>query len=246
MATSKELIKAIRQELRAADLTYADLAERLGNSESTVKRMFSRADMPLSRVDEILNLLGIDFNDLLRRMAQIQVAPLELRETQERALVSDRKLLLVAICCQSEWSFEQIKQSYLLSEAEIIKHFVKLDRLGVIELRAHNRYTLKLARGFRWRPHGPVMNFFRERAMTDYFSGGFDGNGETLVFTHGSISATAAPAFVERLQRIAHDFSRQHLADQALPDQYKVPCSLVLGMREWLFAEFAEFVREPA
>mgnify|MGYP003705233869 CR=1 FL=1 len=62
-----------------------------------------------------------------------------------------------------------------------------LDRLGIIELRPLNRYRLKLAKTFRWRPHGPVMDFFREHALLDYYSGGFDGHGESLLLVHGSI-----------------------------------------------------------
>jgi hypothetical protein len=48
-----------------------------------------------------------------------------------------------------------------------------LERIGIVELRPLNRYRLKLAKTFRWRPHGPVMNFFREEVLLDYYVGGF-------------------------------------------------------------------------
>lgn len=246
MAMSKELIQAVRAELRAAGLTYADLARQLGSSESTVKRMFSRGDMPLSRLDEVLKVLNVDLNDLHRRMALLRTTPNELTHSQERAVVSDRRLMLVAICCQSEWSFEQILHYYHLEQIELIKHMTRLDKIGLIELRAQNRYSLKLAKGFRWRPNGPVMAFFRDRAMAEYFSGGFDGNGEALILVHGTISSAVAPSFSERLQRLAQDFSRQHLADQPLADEHRTSYTLVLGMRDWLFSEFGDLVRSPA
>jgi hypothetical protein len=94
---------------------------------------------------------------------------------------------------------------------------VQLDRIGIIELRPLNRYRLKLAKTFRWRPHGPVMDYFRENALLDYFSGGFDGAGEGLLLVHGSVSRALAPSFMERMQRVAQDFAQQHLADQKLP-----------------------------
>jgi hypothetical protein len=43
----------------------------------------------------------------------------------------------------------------------------QLDRIGIIELRPLNRYRLKLAKTCRWRPHGPVMNDFRDHALLD-------------------------------------------------------------------------------
>ena len=78
----------------------------------------------------------------------------ELTQEQEKAVVADKKLLLCAICVLSQWTLEQVTSHYRLSEAECIKYFVQLDRIGIIELRPLNRYRLKLAKTFRWRPHG--------------------------------------------------------------------------------------------
>jgi hypothetical protein len=129
--------------------------------------------------------------------------------------------------------------SYRLSTAEVIKSLAQLDRIGIIELRPLNRYRLKLAKTFRWRPHGPVMNYFRENAVLDYFSGGFDQPGEGVLLVHGSISRSLATSFLERMQRVAQDFAQQHLADQRLPDKDREGYTLLLGMRSWEFAAFA-------
>ena len=102
----------------------------------------------------------------------------ELSLEQERAVVADPKLLLVAICCLSHWAIEDVLARYRITEADAIAALAQLDRLGVIELRPHNRYKLKVAKTLRWRPQGPVMQFFRERVMADFFAGGFDGDGE--------------------------------------------------------------------
>ena len=115
---------------------------------------------------------------------------------------------------------------YRLSDAECIKYFAQLDRIGIIELRPLNRYRLKLAKTFRWRPHGAVMNYFREHAVLDYFSGGFDGSGEGVLLVHGSISRGLAPSFLERMKRVAQDFVQQHQADQKLAEKDREgPCA---------------------
>ena len=134
--------------------------------------------------------------------------------------VADRKLLLMAICAFSQWTFEQTVATYTFTEAECVKYLVQLDKLGIIELRPLNRYRLKLAKTFRWRPHGPVMHYFRDHAVLDYFSGGFDAPGEGVLLVHGSVSRALAPSFLERMQRVAQDFAQQHLADQKLPWAY--------------------------
>lgn len=243
MSTTADLIKALKKELKAAHMTYADLAQALGMAESSVKRMLARGDMPLSRIDAICRALRLDFADLARRVADSQPLLAELSQEQERAVVADKKLLLMAICVLSQWTLEQITAAYRLSEAEAVKYLAQLDRIGIIELRPLNRYRLKLAKTFRWRPHGPVMQFFREHALLDYFGGGFDGAGEGLMLVHGSIARSLAPALVERLQRVAQDFAQQHLADQRLPAHEREGYTLLLAMRSWEFAAFAQMRR---
>lgn len=245
MSTTADLVAALKVELKAAGLTYAELARRLGLAESSIKRMFARGDMPLSRIDEICRVLRTDFADVARKVADAQPLARELSLEQEQAVVADRKLLLMAICCLSQWTLEQIVDTYALGEAEAIGYLARLDRLGIIELRPLNRYRLHLAKTFRWRPHGPVMRYFREQVASDYFAGGFDGEGEMLTLVHGSIARSQAGAFAERLQRVAQDFATQHLADQKLSEGQRAPYTLVIGLRSWWFEALRELRRRP-
>ena len=90
------------------------------------------------------------------------------------------------------------------------------------------------------------MAYFRQHVADDYFSGGFDAEGELLTLVHGQISKGLAATFVERLQRVGQDFAQQHLADQRLPADQKRPYTLVVGMRSWLFAAFRDLKRDAA
>ena len=239
MSTTADLVAALKKELKTAQMTYADLAQALGMAESSVKRMLAKGDMPLSRIDAICRALALDFADLARRVADNQPLLRELTPEQERAVVADKKLLLMAICVLSQWTLEQVTTAYRLTEAEGIQYLAQLDRIGIIELRPLNRYRLKLAKTFRWRPHGAVMNYFREHALLDYFAGGFDGPGEGVLLVHGAISRALAPAFMERMQRVAQDFAQQHLADQKLPQSEREGYTLLLALRSWEFEAFA-------
>mgnify|MGYP003620562795 CR=1 FL=1 len=243
MSTTADLITLLKQELKTARMTYADLAVALGMAESSVKRMLTKGDMPLSRIDAICRALKMDFAELARRVADAQPLLAQLTEAQEKAVVADKKLLLAAICVLSQWTLEQITGSYRLSEAECIGYLVQLDRIGIIELKPLNRYRLKLAKTFRWRAHGPVMDYFRENALLDYFSGGFDGAGEGLLLVHGAISRSLAPSFMERMQRVAQDFAQQHQADQKLAHKDREGYTLLLAMRGWEFEAFAALRR---
>jgi DNA-binding Xre family transcriptional regulator len=244
MSTSQDLIAVLKAELKGAGITYAELARQLGLAESSVKRMFAKGDMPLARVDEICRVLKTDFADMAGKVADAQPQRHELTLEQETAVVADRKLLLFAICCLSHWTFEQIVSTYVYSEAEVVKGLVQLDKLGIIELKPMNHYRLHLAKTFRWRPHGPVMQYFREEVIDDYYSGGFDGEGEMLMLVHGQIGRSLAGTFVERLQRVGQDFAQQHLAGQKLDPEQKRSYTLVVAMRNWFFAAFRDLMRK--
>ena len=243
MSTTADLVSVLKKELKTARMTYADLAKALGMAESSVKRMLAKGDMPLSRIDAICRALKLDFADLARKVADDQPLLAQLTEAQEKAVVADKKLLLAAICVLSQWTLEQITARYRLTEAECIAYLAQLDRIGIIELKPQSRYRLKLAKTFRWRPHGAVMDYFRDNALLDYFSGGFNGAGEGLMLVHGSISRGLAPSFMERMQRVAQDFAQQHQADQKLPEKDREGYTLLLAMRSWEFGAFAALRR---
>ena len=133
MGTSADLVTALKKELKAAQMTYAELAKALGMAESSVKRMLTKGDMPLSRIDAICRVLKMDFAELARRVADSQPLLAEMTDAQERAVVADKKLLLCAICVLSQWTLEQITSSYRLSEADGITYLAQLDRIGIID-----------------------------------------------------------------------------------------------------------------
>jgi DNA-binding Xre family transcriptional regulator len=246
MADTSALIEAIKRELRTREKTYAELADALEMSESSVKRMFSQKDMPLTRIDEICGFLGIDFATLAREVVNDTPLTSELTYEQEAALVKDPMLLLVAICVLSQWSFDQITQTYAVSDAQCTAKLLGLDKLGVIDLKPLNRYSLKVARTFRWRSDGPIRQFFLTHITGEYFGGRFDRPGENLLMVHGNINPAAAAVLAERMTRLGQDFASQHKADQKLDEEFRDGFTMILGLRRWEFSAFTGMRRRPA
>ena len=92
----------------------------------------------------------------------------ELSETQERSLVEDPKLLLVGLLALSHWTAEEIGAAYRLTAAEVVRHLVQLDKLGIIDLLPGDRIKLRLARNFSWRKDGPLQQFFEARLQRNF------------------------------------------------------------------------------
>ena len=62
-ARTSTLISTLKATLKARDLTYGELGSRIGLSEASVKRLFSEETFTLKRVEEICNVLEIDFSN---------------------------------------------------------------------------------------------------------------------------------------------------------------------------------------
>jgi len=246
MSSPDLLLDVLRARLRAAGVTYKQLAVRIAMSESSVKRMFGQRDMTLSRLAEICKVTGIALEDVLRGAADATPHADALTLVQEKSLVSHPRLLLMAICCLGHWSVEQVLETYDLSEPEAIVLLAELDRLGVIELKPLNRYSLRVSNAFRWLPDGPVQRFFREHVVSDYFGGSFDGTGETLLFLPARLSQPSAQELVARIQQLAAELARLHQNDRRLPAQERDGYTLLLGFRSWEFAAFTALRRAPA
>jgi DNA-binding Xre family transcriptional regulator len=244
MSSPEQVITVLRAELRAAGITYKELAERIDMSESSVKRMFGQKDMALSRLAQICKACGIAMDDVLRRAADARTHADTLTAAQEKSLMANPRLLLVAICCLGHWTLDQVIETYSMSEPECIGLMVELDRLGLIELKAGNRYSLRVSNAFRWIADGPVQQYVREHVVGDYFGGRFDGAAETLMCVPARLSAASAQEMTHKIQQLAGELARLHQNDRKLAPAERDGFTLLLGFRSWEFAAFTALRRK--
>ena len=243
MSSPELLLQVLRTQMRAAGVTYKVLAERISMSESSVKRMFGQQDMSLSRLAQICKAASIPMEDVLRSAADATPQSDSLTLPQEKSMLANPHLLLMAICCLGHWTLEQVLETYDLSEPECIMLLAELDRLGLIELKPLNRYRLRVSNAFRWLPDGPVQQFFREHAVDDYFSGSFNGAGETLLCLPARLSQPSAQELVGRIQQLAGELARLHQSDRRLAPTERDGFTLLVGFRSWEFAAFTALRR---
>ena len=245
MAQGALLVERLKQELKARGITYAQVGSAIGLSEASVKRLFSKRDLTLGRLDAICAVAQIELTDLTRGIDPEERLLGELTEKHEAALVADPVLFLTATCALNLSSFEHILETYAIDEALLVKAFVKLDRLGFLRLLPHNRYRLLVARTFRWLPNGPIQRYFRQNA-DDYFDSGFDGADEFMVLLNARLSKAHAAALIDRLKRLSKDVSEQHIDDARLPPAQRRSMSLLLAVRPWQLEFMRKMERKAA
>lgn len=243
MAESAALIEALKRALKSRGITYARLARELRLSEASVKRMFSRGEFTLKRLDAILDIAGLGFVELARSASESATGTSQLSARQEREIVADRKLMLVALCAMNGWTLEQMLRSYTLTEAECVRLLVRLDRLKIIRLLPGNRIRLLLSRSFAWLPDGPMQQFFKAQAQSDYFRSRFGREDELMRFVTGRLSKAGAAAMIARLKRVAAEFNELHNDSASLPFGERTGVSMLVAIRPWELSAFQDLRR---
>jgi transcriptional regulator with XRE-family HTH domain len=243
MAYSAAFVDALKRQLKSRNVTYGELARALHLSEATLKRMFSRRDFTLKRFDEICEAAKIDFSELVRSLTREQTLLTRLTLEQEKEIVSDEKLFLVAVCAVNYVTFDQILEQYDITPAECIRLLTRLDHLKFLELQPGNRIRMLVSRAFSWHPNGPIQRYFNEHAHHEFFRSGFDGADEFLVVLNGLLSKSSAAAILDVLKRTAREFADRTSDDARLPLGERSPMSLCVAIRHWELAAFAKLRR---
>jgi DNA-binding Xre family transcriptional regulator len=238
MTLRLQLVDALKRALKAQGLTYANLAERIGMSEASVKRMFSEQSIRLERLEQICEALDMGLAELAAEAEQRRPALAELSGAQEQALVDDPLLMLALYLAVNRWTQDEVLAAYQISLPEWTARMVKLDRLGIIELLPGNRARVLTARNFRWRTDGPMQRFFQQRLLPEFFKSRFAASEETLLLLSGMVSRRSAATIREKLREAASQFDLMLAQDAHLPASERVGVSLVLAQRPWSLGLF--------
>ena len=246
MSQAAQLVDLLKQGLRDRGITYLDLARRLGVSESSVKRLFSRRRLSLDRLEAICRQMDMDISDLLELARANEGRITQLSEAQELALAADERLLLVGLLALSNWTTGAIVASYRLTDAEVVRLLAKLDRLGILDLMPGGRIKMRLARNFSWRKGGPLQRFFEARVPRQFFDSSFNGPGEVRFVVHGSLSQHSNALLQQRMARLAEEFDGLADDDRRLDRGSLAGTTLVVAMRPWELGIFSELRRKAA
>ena len=238
-----QLVTTLKRRLKIQGMTYRDLARALGVSEPSVKRMFASGRFSVDRLLEISHVLGFTLAELAHEAAVSGRLLHTLSEAQEKELVSDARLLLVAVCVLNQWEIRDIVGTYTLSEAECIQCLVKLDRLRLIQLLPGNRIRLNVARDFDWRPKGPIRSFFQNQGLNDFLRSDFAHDDEVMAFSHAMLTESAAAKMLSELRKLRQKLAELHEESLLAPLSKRRGTGLLLALREWEIPTFTDFRR---
>ena len=236
MPARSRFVEALKKALRTRGVTYAELARRIGLSEASVKRMFSRGSFTLGRIEQILRALELELYDVARMSRGEPRGPAELTPEQEAALARDERLLSVFWLLLNDWRFEDILQQFGIARSELTLAFARLARAGLIDWGPGERARLRVPRDFQWRAGGPVKRAYGARVMAEFLKGRFDGPLEMLRFEAKELSAESAAVMRRKLERLVAEFNELAEVDASLPARRRASTAILAACRPWEFS----------
>lgn len=230
--------------LRKRGITYSDIGKQLSLSEVTIKRMFSQNSFSLDRLNAICEMLEMDLVDLVRVFDDEQEKITSLTEKQEQDLVSDIKFLMVAICVQNTWTFQEIVEYYDITETQCLSYLIRLDRLSIIQLLPNNKIRRMVAQDFQWLAGGPIERFFEASIQNEFLQSKFVAAGEQRVYLSGTLSMKSIDILNKKFEMLVNEFAALQNDDAKLPVKARLGTGLMLAIRPWESTAFQQLKRD--
>ncbi|MBY8073004.1 helix-turn-helix transcriptional regulator [Vibrio fluvialis] len=242
MSECQHVITELKKQLKLHGIQYQDIARALNLSEGSVKRLLAEGShISLERLATICQLMGMELTELFRLVADKQTLLSALTFEQEKQLVSDKALLLVAVCVVNGYRFDDMLQQYQFSEPQLIQKLALLDRLKIIDFLPGNRIKLRISPTFAWIAGGPIQRFFQQQVQEAFFRSYFSGNDEKLVMATGLMSLPSNQKLQQRIQKLVNEFYATCHDDQPLAFEDRHGTSMIVAIRRWTFPLFSEF-----
>ena len=236
---------ALKKIMRSRGRTYAHAARVLDLSEASIKRLVSRSELSLERLEALCDWLGVEIADVVAQSADARPLLTQLDARQEEELFRDPALLLIAFLTLNHWSEAEILQVFSFTKPTLLQKLRRLERLGLIELMPLDRIKLRAARNFAWRKDGPIQKYFAERVLPEFVATRFDQPGERMQFVGGLLSRASIVKMHELMDTLARQFDELVAVDLKLPVAERYGVSLFAGLRPWEFSEFTRMRRGP-
>jgi DNA-binding Xre family transcriptional regulator len=228
------LVEAVKKLLKSRGITYGALAGAIGLSEASVKRLFSQRTFTLQRLEEICAFLEVDFFELAKVARGTGATENAMTVAQEAALAADSRLLGVFYLLFNDWQPDDIHERYTLTRAEVLKHVLALEKLGLVDLMPEDEVRLRIPKSVRLRPDGPISRAHGRSVVATFIQADFDQAGGTFRFEVRELSKASLALLQRRLERVALEFNELAELDSYLPSEQREGIGMAVGIRPYV------------
>jgi DNA-binding Xre family transcriptional regulator len=229
------LMFALKEILKKRGIKYLDLAQKMGMSESSIKRIMNASDGQLSKIEEICEFLGVTLFDLMELVQKEEVESYDLTKEQEKFFYNNPHYLdFFFLLYENSMPLSEIKEKFKLTKKSVGLYLKKLEQLGLLELHPYDEIKF-LVKGSLSIGAGSILaSQFSKRSLehvTKYIVEGLgeDGNAKErrkkgLFQLMGYyMSVETSEELLKDLLKLLEDYSRRSQREERLYGKGNLP-----------------------
>ncbi len=213
---SQVVINILKRVLKSKGLNYGDLAQMLGISRDSVKRIFSQGTITLDRLIKICNHLEVDFHDLnLLMEIDHALKEFEFSTEQELFFAKNFPCLIFYRLIFTYDSIKDLARDYDLDENTITKILAELDELKLIEWLPGNEVKILGRQKFTSKDK-PIFKAYSNRIKTVLREESYEGEGEDEILLGLSLSKRALEKYRTKFKILSEEMVREMEVERIL------------------------------
>ncbi|AZZ37025.1 hypothetical protein CIK05_09540 [Bdellovibrio sp. qaytius] len=219
----KLAISKLKVTLKQRGMTYRELGQAIGLSESGVKKIFLADDGSFLRLSQIAKFLGLSLTELVsdQRTTNVGFSDKQQNEFLNSPILF--KLFWLLVYERSDLSFA--KKELSLSTTEAFKLVRKLDLLGLVKLLPGERIIVPSIKAVSWKGSGKfVEKLYREwtSQMMSQIAKPESEEGELFIFRYVQMSSKTYAEFISAQRALEAEFLRRSIREmQLMPSDLK-------------------------
>lgn len=210
-------ITTLKKVLKERGLTYRELGDGIGLSESGVKKIFAAQDGSFQRLVEICRFIGVSLMEIIN---DEQVIDVSFSQEQQKSLSEDP--MLFYFYWQLVYERRPIafaKQFFKLSDSDAFRLLRKLDVLNLIKLLPGDRIRLPSVKAVRWTGDGKfVQKIYRSwsRLLVDNVTKPNRAEGDFFLLRYLQMKKGTYAEFIAAIKALEDEFVRRSIYEMRI------------------------------
>lgn len=148
-------VENIKARLKEMKITYAELADGIGMSESGVKKIFTGSDGSFQRLAQICKYAGISLSEILDSESRAEGV---FSAEQQSAFLKEPEIFqLYWLLAYERRSLIDVENFLRLTKADSARQLQRLEQLGLLKVLAGQRLRLPSVEALQLNGDGPFM-----------------------------------------------------------------------------------------
>ncbi|PIQ62914.1 MAG: hypothetical protein COW00_00250 [Bdellovibrio sp. CG12_big_fil_rev_8_21_14_0_65_39_13] len=232
MIETKDLMNHLKEIMKMKKITYKEIAQHLGLSESGVKKIMQADDLSLSRLQEITQYLEINIVDLMAHISDPKILDGRFSPEIEQFFVKfpeafDFYWKLVV----ERTPLNKIQKAWNLNDAELYRWLRELDQLNLIQWQKGDNIKLPARQMTRWVGRGPLTEKIQRQWAHDLVDDSYVQNttgASTYRLRYLKISQRTKAELQKAIEELELEFLQRSAREQSLSDEELIDVRLFL------------------